>query len=82
VSPSAVVVLERATGKRLRAWLAAEFRGTLLGLLDGAGDTLGIGLLQRIDYARHTLEILAPAGIEDIAGIHWSQTLMEPFGRG
>lgn len=82
VSPSAVTVLERVTGKHLRAWLAAEFRGTLLGLLDGAGDTLGIGLLQRIDYARHTLEVLVPVGAKDISGIHWSQTLMEPFGRG
>jgi polynucleotide 5'-hydroxyl-kinase GRC3/NOL9 len=82
VPPSAVTVLERITGKRLRAWLAAEFRGTLLGLLDRAGETLGIGLLRRIDYARHALEVLVPVYVEDIAGIHWSQTLMEPFGRG
>jgi polynucleotide 5'-kinase involved in rRNA processing len=48
----------------------------LLGFLDEAGHTVGIGILQRIDFAYHRLEVLTAEGIEGIRGVHWSRTRM------
>jgi polynucleotide 5'-hydroxyl-kinase GRC3/NOL9 len=80
IPPSTVIALERASGMRTRTWLAAELHGTLLGLLGEAGEALGIGILQRIHFASHALEVLAPGGTEGIVGIHWSRTRMDPQG--
>jgi polynucleotide 5'-kinase involved in rRNA processing len=80
LAPSTVIELERATRLRIRTWQAEELHGTLLGLLDEAGDTLGIGVLQRINFANHDLEVLAPAGLARIRGIHWSRTRMAANG--
>jgi polynucleotide 5'-hydroxyl-kinase GRC3/NOL9 len=78
--PDAVAELARAVGMRIRVWLAEELHGTLLGLLDGAGDTVGIGILQRIDFAHHRLEVVTAEGIEGIRGVHWSRTWMGSNG--
>jgi polynucleotide 5'-hydroxyl-kinase GRC3/NOL9 len=78
--PDAVATLARAVGMRIRTWLAEEFHGTLLGLLDEVGETLGIGILQRIDFARRRLEVLTAEGIQGIRGVHWSRTRMGPSG--
>jgi polynucleotide 5'-hydroxyl-kinase GRC3/NOL9 len=77
-SPDAVADLARAVGMRIRTWLAEELHGTLLGLLDEEGATVGIGILQRIDFAYHRFEVLTAEGIEDIRGVHWSRTRMGP----
>jgi polynucleotide 5'-kinase involved in rRNA processing len=65
---------------RLPLWLAEELYGTLLGFLDKAGNTVGIGILQRIDFAYHRLEVLTAEGIEGIRGVHWGRTRMGPNG--
>ena len=78
--PDAVADLARAVGMRVRTWLAEELHGTLLGLLDEAGDTVGIGILRHIDFACHRLEVLTAEGIEGIRGVHWSRTRMGPSG--
>jgi polynucleotide 5'-hydroxyl-kinase GRC3/NOL9 len=80
LSPSTVAELERAAGMRIRTWLAEELHGTLLGLLDEAGEALGIGVLQHIHFAYHRVEVLTAEGIEGILGIHWSRTRMGSGG--
>jgi polynucleotide 5'-hydroxyl-kinase GRC3/NOL9 len=80
LSTDAVGELARAVGMRIRTWLAEELRGTLLGLLDEAGETIGIGILQHIDFAHHRLEVLTAEGIAGIRGVHWSRTRMGPSG--
>jgi len=74
LSPDAVAKLARAAGMRVRTWLAEELHGTLLGMLDEAGETLGIGILRHIACAYHCLEVFTAEGIEGIRGVHWSQT--------
>jgi polynucleotide 5'-hydroxyl-kinase GRC3/NOL9 len=78
--PDAVAELARATGLHLRTWLVGELHGTLLGLLNEAGDTVGIGILQRIDFSSRRFEVLTAEGIEGIRGVHWSQTRLGPSG--
>jgi polynucleotide 5'-kinase involved in rRNA processing len=80
LSPAVVAELARAVGMRIRTWLAEELHGTLLGLLDEAGETVGIGILQHIDFAYHRLEVLTAEGIAGIRGVHWSRTRMGPSG--
>ncbi len=60
--------------------LVGEWQGTLLGLLDEAGETLGLGLLQRLDCARHHMVLRAPHIQQSIAGIRWSWTRLGPHG--
>jgi polynucleotide 5'-hydroxyl-kinase GRC3/NOL9 len=76
----AMMELTRAFGARIRSWLAEELCGTLLGLLDEAGETVGIGIIQRINFAHHRLEVLTAEGVEGIRGVHWSRTRMGPRG--
>ena len=78
--PDAVAELARAVGIRVRTWLAEDLHGTLLGLLDEVGETIGIGILQHVDCARRRLEVLTTEGIEGIRGVHWSRTRMGPSG--
>jgi len=78
--PDAVAKLAQAVGMRVRTWLVEEIHGTLLGLLDEMGETLGIGILQHIDFACRRLEVLTAEGIEGIRGVHWSRTRMGPSG--
>jgi polynucleotide 5'-kinase involved in rRNA processing len=52
----------------------------LLGLLDEVGDAIGIGILQRIDFTNHCLDVQTAEGIMGIRGIHWSRTRMGPSG--
>jgi polynucleotide 5'-hydroxyl-kinase GRC3/NOL9 len=80
LSPGATAELERATRMRIRIWLAEELHGTLLGLLDGAGEALGIGVLQHIQFPYHRLEVVTAEGIDGILGIQWSRTRMGPGG--
>jgi polynucleotide 5'-hydroxyl-kinase GRC3/NOL9 len=80
LSTDAVGELARAVGMRIRTWLAEELRGTLLGLLDEAGETIGIGILQHIDFAYRRLEVLTAGGIAGIRGVHWSRTRVGPSG--
>jgi polynucleotide 5'-hydroxyl-kinase GRC3/NOL9 len=79
-SPDAGVELARAAGSRIRIWLAEELHGTLLGLLDEVGEAIGIGILQRIDFANHRLDVLTAEGLTGIRGVHWSRTRMGPSG--
>jgi polynucleotide 5'-hydroxyl-kinase GRC3/NOL9 len=74
LAPSAVADLERLAGVRVRAWSVAELEGTLLGLLDGRGEVIGLGIVQRIDFAHRRLHLLASADGKEIAGIQWSRT--------
>lgn len=78
--PDAVAELARAGGMRLRTWPVEELHGTLLGLLNEAGDTVGIGILQHIDFSCRRFEVLTAEGIEGIRGVHWSQTRLGPSG--
>jgi polynucleotide 5'-hydroxyl-kinase GRC3/NOL9 len=75
-----VAELERAAGMRIRTWLTTELHGTLLGLLDEAGETLGIGILRQIHFTDHRIEVLTAAGIDGVRGLQWSRTRMEPSG--
>lgn len=72
--------IAQAEGMRIRTRVVGEWRGTLLGLLDEAGETLGLGLLQRLDFARHHMVIRAPHVEREITGIHWSRTRLGPHG--
>jgi polynucleotide 5'-hydroxyl-kinase GRC3/NOL9 len=78
--PAAVAALERAVGMRIRTWLAEELHGTLLGLLDEAGEAIGIGVVRNIQFAHHRIEVLTAEGVEGILGMHWSRTHMGPDG--
>jgi polynucleotide 5'-hydroxyl-kinase GRC3/NOL9 len=78
--PDAMAKLARTVGMRIRPWFAEELYGTLIGLLDEAGETLGIGILQHLDFARRRLEVLTAEGIEGIRGVHWSRMRMGPSG--
>jgi polynucleotide 5'-hydroxyl-kinase GRC3/NOL9 len=80
LEPDTVVALDRATGMRIRTWLAEELHGTLLGLLDEVGDALGIGVLRQIQFASHRMVVRMAEGIEGICGIQWSRTRMGPGG--
>jgi polynucleotide 5'-hydroxyl-kinase GRC3/NOL9 len=80
LSASAVAELERDTRMRVRIWLAEELHGTLLGLLGEAGETLGIGVVQHIQFAYHRIEVVTAEGIDSIRGIQWSRTRLEPSG--
>ena len=71
-----VALLERAAGQRVRAWIASAFHGTLLGLLDRAGEVQGLGILQDIDFSRRCFGILTPSFQGEIAGVQWSQTCL------
>jgi polynucleotide 5'-kinase involved in rRNA processing len=64
----------------IRIWLAEELHGTLLGLLDEAGEALGIGILQHLHVGPHRIEVLTGKGIEGILGIQWSRTRVGPGG--
>jgi polynucleotide 5'-kinase involved in rRNA processing len=75
-----VAELMRAEGMPVRTRLVAELQGTLLALLDETGDTLGLGMLRHIHFARHHLVILAPRIQERIAGIQWSRTRLGRHG--
>jgi polynucleotide 5'-hydroxyl-kinase GRC3/NOL9 len=72
-----VAMLERAAAQRVRTWIAAAFHGTLLGLLNAAGETQCLGILQFIDFSHRRLSILAPPCQGEIAGVQWSQTCLE-----
>jgi len=52
----------------------------LLGLLDEAGETLGIGILRHIHFTDHRIEVLTAEGIEGILGIQWSRIRMGSGG--
>jgi polynucleotide 5'-hydroxyl-kinase GRC3/NOL9 len=80
LSPGAIAELERAAGMRIRTWLVEELHGTLLGLLDEAGEALGIGVLQHIHFAYHRIEVLTAEGIGGMLGVQWSRTRMGPGG--
>jgi polynucleotide 5'-hydroxyl-kinase GRC3/NOL9 len=80
LSSDAVAELERAAEMPIRIWLAEELHGTLLGLLDGAGEALGIGILQHFHIGPHRIEVLTGKGIEGILGIQWSRTRVGPGG--
>jgi polynucleotide 5'-hydroxyl-kinase GRC3/NOL9 len=80
LSSDAVAELERAAEMPIRIWLAEELHGTLLGLLDEAGEALGIGILQHLHIVHHRIEVLTVEGIEGILGIQWSRTRMGPGG--
>jgi polynucleotide 5'-hydroxyl-kinase GRC3/NOL9 len=75
-----VAELERVAGMRIRTWLADEIHGTLLGLQDNAGETLGIGILRHVHFADHRIEVLMAEGIEGILGIQWSRIRMGTGG--
>jgi polynucleotide 5'-kinase involved in rRNA processing len=77
LTPDAVAALDRVAGRRLRTWLAEELHGTLLGLLDEAGDAPGIGVLRHIQFASHRIVVrMAGEGIAGIRGMQWSRTRM------
>jgi polynucleotide 5'-hydroxyl-kinase GRC3/NOL9 len=80
LSPGTVAELESAVGMRIRNWIAEELHGTLVGLLDEAGEALGIGVLRRIHFARHHLEVLTAAELEGIRGLQWSRTRLGSRG--
>ncbi|MBI3328252.1 MAG: hypothetical protein HYZ81_16305 [Nitrospinae bacterium] len=80
LSVQRVAEIERAAGMRVRTWVASELQGTLLGLLDAAGETLGVGLLQGIDFAEPKIVLLAPRCAGEVAGIQWSRTRVGPRG--
>jgi polynucleotide 5'-hydroxyl-kinase GRC3/NOL9 len=79
-SPDALAARARAVGIRIRIWPVEELHGTLLGLLDEAGEAVGIGILQQIDFASHRLDVHVAEGIEGIRGVHWSRTRLGPSG--
>lgn len=66
--------IERAVGLRVHTWSVEALHGTLLGLLDHTTEVLGLGILRRIDFANHHLEIMASCEGSAIIGIQWSQT--------
>lgn len=82
LGPGDLAEIERAMGRRVQAWSVAELHGTLLGLFDDAAAVVGLGILRRIDFANHRLDILAAGDGRAIVGIQWSQTrvgfLLEP----
>jgi polynucleotide 5'-kinase involved in rRNA processing len=80
LSPDVLAELERGVGMRIRTWLAEELHGTLLGLLDEAGEAVGIGVLRQIHLAHHRIEVLTAEGIEGIRGVQWCRTRMGPDG--
>ncbi len=80
LAPNDVTDIERAEGRHVQTWIAGELHGTLLGLLDKAGETLGLGILQQIDFSRHHLDVLAACRQGKIAGIQWSRTRLGAAG--
>jgi polynucleotide 5'-hydroxyl-kinase GRC3/NOL9 len=80
LSPAIFAALERAVGMRIRTWLAEELHGTLLGLLDEAGEAIGIGVVRHIQFAHHRIEVLTAEGVEGVLGMQWSRTRMGAGG--
>jgi polynucleotide 5'-hydroxyl-kinase GRC3/NOL9 len=80
LAPNDVTDIERAEGRHVQSWIAGELHGTLLGLLDKAGETLGLGILQQIDFSRHHVDVLAACRQGKIAGIQWSRTRLGAAG--
>jgi polynucleotide 5'-hydroxyl-kinase GRC3/NOL9 len=71
---STVAEIERTVGFRVQTWSVAALHGTLLGLLDHAAEVVGLGMLRRIDFTNHCLDILRAGDGRAIAGVQWSQT--------
>jgi polynucleotide 5'-hydroxyl-kinase GRC3/NOL9 len=80
LSSETVAALERAVGRRVRAWLAEELHGTVLGLLNESGEALGIGVVRHLHFPSHHIEVLTAEGVEGICGVHWSRTRMGSDG--
>jgi hypothetical protein len=74
LAPGNLADIERAVGLRVQSWSVEALHGTLLGLLDHTAEVLGLGILRRIDFANHRLEIMASCEGDAIVGIQWSQT--------
>lgn len=78
LSARCVAEIEQAEGMRVRTWVASEVKGTLLGLVGEGGETLGLGLLQGLDFACQKILVRAPRCDGTIAGIQWSRTRVGP----
>lgn len=81
LSSKQVAEIEQTAGMQVRTWVAAELPGTLLGLLDEAGDTLGLAILRGVDFAGQKMVVLTPRCEEEIVGIQWSRTRLGPSGQ-
>jgi polynucleotide 5'-hydroxyl-kinase GRC3/NOL9 len=73
LSADVMAALARTTAGRIRTWLVEDLHGTLLGLLDGTGAAVGIGILTHIDFASHCFGVYTARGIAAVHGVHWSR---------
>jgi polynucleotide 5'-kinase involved in rRNA processing len=56
-------------GEPLGARSAADVEGAVAGLLDGAGQTLGLGIVRRVDAATRLLRIDADVPEAEVAAV-------------
>jgi polynucleotide 5'-hydroxyl-kinase GRC3/NOL9 len=61
--------IERRLRVPVRVWATSELEGALAGLESADGETVGIGLVRRLDLERHRLDVLTTAPPGAIAAI-------------
>ncbi|MBI4481716.1 MAG: hypothetical protein HY652_02375 [Acidobacteria bacterium] len=77
------VALARQMGlESLSVYAAADFQNRLLGLEDSRGEILALALLQKIDFQRQVLKIVAPlANMGDVHGVRMGDLRVDRAGK-
>ena len=67
-SPDLNLVMEQLKIRELSLSVAPRLKHLLLGLQDGNGRTLGLGIMTKLDFRRRTLSALTPVGSAGAVG--------------
>lgn len=72
--------LEEELGKKVKLIQEGDEQGLLVGLHDEEEKFLGIGILNKIDYGRHTIQVYTPV-TANVASIHVGQVKLDKKGK-
>lgn len=72
--------LREELGKKLKLIPEGDERGLLVGLHDEEEKLLGIGILSKIDYGRHIIQVYTPV-TANVSSIHVGQVKLDKQGR-
>ncbi len=72
--------LEGELGKKVKLIQEGDEQGLLVGLHDEEERFLGVGILNKIDYGRHVIQVYTPVNV-NIASIHVGQVKLDRQGR-
>jgi polynucleotide 5'-kinase involved in rRNA processing len=72
--------LAEELGKKVKMIQEGDEQGLLVGLHDEKEKFLGIGVLSKIDYRRHIIQVYTPV-TADIASVHVGQVKLDKQGK-